>query len=416
MVIDAPTGPARPGGPNAPGGPGSTEGGAGASTRRRSRWLWLWILLGVIGAAVMVTLYLGRPTDRPRPLDATSEWPDGQKGVVLLLRDVGAEVDVTGQVPDDLTDVDVVYLPADLIPVVDEDRYRLEEWVSDGGRLVVADPYSQFTAYWPGNSLSSEVAIEQGSCDIAALRRVREVIPGPAAGSYQTDFAQEQCFTEDFQAFVTASGEGSGTIVSVGGPYVFANAYLDQADNAGLAVALLAPEPGTRVAFIDMDPADIPFDIERPDVDPPNPLEAVIGLMPPEWRLAFLQLVVAFILYAWWRGRRLGTPVPEGQPVLIDGSELVQAVGRLLERSRDPERAARVLRADLRRSIADHLGLPRESDASLLAKVSSERTGIDPGRVLAALTDSPLESRASLLEVAQLTESVRQEVLNGSAP
>ena len=403
--------PARPGGPQGPGGDADPE-----PRRGRSRWLWLWILLGVAAAFVVVTLFLGRPTERPRPLDTGSEWPDGQKGLVLLLEDVGADVDVTDEVPDDLSSTDVVYLPADLIPVVDEDRYRLEEWVGAGGRLVVADPYSQFTSYWPGNSLAGRGAVEQGECDIPALRRIRQIIPGDAAGSYQLEFGEQHCFTADFQAFVTAAGEGDGTIVSIGGPYVFANGNLDRFDNAGLAVALLAPEPGTHVVLIDLDPAAVPFDVERPDVETPNPLEVVIGLMPDEWRVAFVQIVVAFVLYAWWRGRRLGTPVAESQPVLIDGSELVQAVGRLLERSRDPDRAARVLRADLRGSMCDHLGLPRDSQLVLLARVASERTGIDSARVVAALDETPLDSRASLLELAQLIESVRQEVLNGSAP
>src|SRR3546814_8139145 len=93
-----------------------------------------------------------------------------------------------------------------------------------------------------------------------------------------------------------------------------------------LAAPLLAPEPATTVRFL----------------DPPVPAgggdESLIDLIPPGVERALLQLGVAFVLYAVWRAIRLGRPVREDQPVRIAGSELVAAVGRLLGRTRRPDR------------------------------------------------------------------------------
>ena len=74
-------------------------------------------------------------------------------------------------------------------------------------------------------------------------------------------------------------------------------------------------------------------------------------------KLALAQLVGAFVLFVWWRSRRLGPPVSERLPVEIAGSELVAAVGDLLRRRGNPQRAAATVRADTRRVLAERLGL-----------------------------------------------------------
>src|SRR6266581_6954843 len=73
----------------------------------------------------------------------------------------------------------------------------------------------------------------------------------------------------------------------------------------------------------------------------------------PRVRLAMWQLVVAFAVLVLWRARRLGRPVAEAQPVQIPGSELVVAVGNLLQRARGRGQAAGLLTDDLRRTLAE---------------------------------------------------------------
>ena len=66
--------------------------------------------------------------------------------------------------------------------------------------------------------------------------------------------------------------------------------------------------------------------------------------------------------FALWKGRRLGRPVAETQPVQIAGSELVVAVGNLMQKAGRPEAAASQLRDDLRRDLTSRLGLAAERD------------------------------------------------------
>lgn len=395
-----------------------TATAAAAIRPRRSRARWVWVGGGLALVLVTMLLFLGRPdVEVPPPLSPTSEWPDGTKGLVLLLEAVGADVTVTDDAPgdvDELDDTDVLLITIDYLYELDEVS-AIDQWVDAGGRLVVTDPYSQFTELTTESPPEGET-LDAGSCTIDALVEVDVITPGGDAAMYDPYFGDGRCFTEGGSAFVTTNEQGDGTVVSVGGPRVFTNALLDQTDNAGLAVALLAPEPGTRVRYLDLDLTVPPPDIDRPDPEPPNPLAGILDMVPPGARAAIVQLVVAFVAYAWWRGRRVGRPVTEAQPVQIEGSELVAAVGRLLERSRDPERAAAVLRADLRRTLSDRLGLTPDVPTEVLVRVAAERTGDSEARIGAAIAGPPVGDDTALIELARLVETISQEVLHGSAP
>ena len=84
-----------------------------------------------------------------------------------------------------------------------------------------------------------------------------------------------------------------------------------------------------------------------------------------------MQLAVAFGVLVLWRSRRLGRPVLEPQPVQLAGSELVVAVGELLQRAKGREQAASVLRDDLRRWLAERLGLPPATPAEVVAEAAA---------------------------------------------
>jgi hypothetical protein len=125
-----------------------------------------------------------------------------------------------------------------------------------------------------------------------------------------------------------------------------------------------------------------------------------------------LQLGLAFLVYVLWRSRRLGKPVPEPQPVAVAGSELVSAVGGLLQRAGSPQHAADLLRDDLRRDLISRLGLPPNLPAPTFIDVVADRTRLDAARIAAALGPSPVSSDGELLTVAQLIDAVRKEVFD----
>ncbi|CAN5155885.1 DUF4350 domain-containing protein [soil metagenome] len=384
------------------------------SAGRRSL-LWL----GLVGILVVVGLVAGAPQRTSNtPLDPSATGPAGTRALVLLLEELGADVEVSRAEPRAGDDVALV-----LRDRLDRDRRgRLRSWVDQGGILVVADPESPLAPSVAGplglaGGDGSE-RIEPGRCTVGALGAVGPIEPGePMAGLdagddagddadvdfgaalYRVPAAAESCFGEGGTAFLTVEGQGAGFVVSLGGPHVLVNARLAEADNSVLVAALLAPRAGTEVVLL----------------QPPGPgegEETLIDLVSPNVKQAVVQLGVAFALYVTWRARRLGRPVPEPQPVPIAGSELVSAVGELLHQSRSPERAAGTLRAHLRRTLSERLGVPAGAPADVVAAVVTARTNAHADDVAAALAETPVTTEAGLVEMARRVESVRQEVVH----
>jgi hypothetical protein len=129
--------------------------------------------------------------------------------------------------------------------------------------------------------------------------------------------------------------------------------------------------------------------------------------------LALVQLIVAFGILALWRGRRLGRPVVEAQPVQVASSELVVAVGNLLARSENRNEAASVLRGGLGRWLATRLGLAPGATINDIADAGSLHAGVAHDELYWALADRPVADDAELIALAQSLERIRQEVAHG---
>jgi hypothetical protein len=131
---------------------------------------------------------------------------------------------------------------------------------------------------------------------------------------------------------------------------------------------------------------------------------------------SLLQLGVAFLFFAVWRALRLGKPVLEPQPVQVEGSELVAAVGRLLQQNRSPQTAADLLRNDFRRTLEERLGVPADAPPDVAVELVAERTGLAHEVVAGGLAPAPVQDEAGLLQVAHSIEAIRAEVLHGQHP
>ena len=380
--------------------PGST-GGTGVVGRSSGRlWLWGAIVVGL----VLVALAAGGPTAPKSPLDPASTSPSGTKALTLLLGEAGASVDIRSSAPDASTSV-AVLLSDTTSPAMTDDLTR---WVEQGGTLVVTDPRSSFS---PGVSGSSDllglitVSLPRGNCQIRALANIDRVAPMGSGARFEVPERAVGCFSDDTGAsFAVDQPTGRGHVVALGSPGVWVNQALGQYDNAVLAVDLMAPRPGTRVAVL--------WGMSGGGGQHTSASDLIsIGV-----RLAFLQIVVAFLIYAWWRARRLGPPVLEPQLVQIGGSELVAAVGNLLQQTHDPDRAARLLRADLRRRLAERMGLAPDAPAAVIAQVTAARSDVDIDRVARAVSDTPIRTEDELLDLARDIDIIRTEVLHGTTP
>jgi hypothetical protein len=350
----------------------------------------------LVAAGLVLAALAGGPPGRDGPpLDPRSDGPLGTSALVALLDGLGARVELSVGLPS-VTD-DVALLLQDRLD--DQQAAELLAWVRSGRVLVVTDPGSLFAPpSSPGGLFESTRTFEPGDCTIDALAELGEVDAG-AAVTFDIGDGATSCFDAGDGAFVAAREEGLGTLVAVGGAAFLTNELLDDADNAVLAAALLAPERGTTVRVV-----DAPIPAGGGD-------KGLADLVPDRVKRVLAQLGVAFVFYALWRAIRLGRPVPEPQPVAIAGSELVAAVGRLLARTRSPGAAADLLRADLRRALRTRLGVPPDADSEALAALVVRRTGLPPEQVRSALDERPVTTDAELEVVARAVSSIHQEVL-----
>ena len=374
----------------------SGRSGAGAGVRRALPWVAV-----ALGLALVVAV-AGRGPEEGNPLDPASPGPLGTKGLVEVLRGLGGRVSVSADRPGAGTET-ALLLSDDLTP---ERRQGVLDWVGQGGTLVVADPSSGVTEIEPVGStriglLDAEI---ERRCAVAALGDVGRVsAPGgvvfkaPEGPGSPGTGAARACFPRNDGAWLLVQPLGAGTVVRLGGASVLVNQELGKADNAVLLASLLVPAEGTAVQVL----------------QPPLPGGGTAGLgdlIAPRVRLALWQLVVAFVLLALWRARRLGRPVAEPQPVQLPGAELVVAVGNLLQRAKGRGQAAGLLTDDLRRTLAERLGLPPSAPADQVADAVAARTGIPRERALRALTQATPRDEAELVALSQAVDTVRREV------
>lgn len=356
------------------------------------------IALGVAAAALVAALVAGPPRREGPPLDPRADTPLGTSALVALLERFDAVVELSVGLPGADDDVALV-LQDDLD---DDQTDELLRWVERGGTVVVTDPGSSLSPplaepTGPTALLPDAEPVDPGRCTIGALDGVG-ALDGGLPALYEVPDGADSCYGDGDTAFLVAGTRGAGEVVAVGGAAFVTNDKLDEADNAVLALALLAPEPATRVRF----------------VDPPLPAgggDKTLGdLVPAGVRRALAQLAVAFVLYALWRAIRLGRPVPEPQPVQIAGSELVAATGRLLARTRDPQAAGDALRDDRRRRLRTRFGVAPSAALDTLVAVTAARTGLPADEVAAAIDDRPIPTDDALVTLTRAVAALDQEV------
>ena len=368
---------------------------------RRNTAFWV----GLLGVIVLIALVAG-PAKSGAPLDPRSSQGNGTKALVLLLRHFGATVDVTADAPG--SDVDVTLVLKDELS--DARRQDLARWARAGGTLVVADPTSPLQVGAPVSASTGLVTRDQveGPCPAAGFDDVHRISTGgsdllrlPGVGGADSTGGGSTggggtggaagggavgCFPGRPGTFllVTAPVQ-QGRLTELGGAGMFTNSLLDHEDNSVLAVDLLLIRPGAHVRFMLRSPVG-------------SGGRSLFSLVRPSVRLALVQLAIAFVIVAFWRGRRFGRPVADPHPVELAGSELVVAVGELLARTGRQQSAAGLLRQDLRRSLAARLGLPRHAPPNQIADAACARTGIERARLLALLEDRPVANDTELLE------------------
>jgi hypothetical protein len=356
--------------------------------------------------AVVGVLAIGRGKDDT--LSPRSNARLGTSALVTLARELGADVAVRNRLPD----LDGAGSPDVMLVLVDRfdaaQRRAVTAWVRSGGVLVVTDPASDYAP--PVEDTFFDVLdlgfADARRCAIPALADLdlNDIDPQGGGVLYDVPGRSEGCVRDGFGgAFIVATERGEGTVVAVGGSGMAVNVALAQGENAPVMAALVAPRPGTGLAVLE------PHGVGGASRAVPGG-RTLGDLVAPGVKRALVQLGIAFVVYALWRARRLGRPVPEPQPVSVAASELVAAVGNLLDRSGSPEHAAELLRSDLRRFLADRAGVPVAAGDDVLAAVVADRTGVPVADLRHALGPEAVTDDAGLMALARTIDHIREEV------
>lgn len=378
--------------------------------------LWVGVIV-LIGVAVAV-LWLSTGGSLP-PFGASSSSPDGYRALSVLLDDAGSSVET-------LEPTELASLQGDavgrsvVVPVaswVTSEQLEQLEALAVGGATVVLAGEEGFVRI-SDRILTRMPArpVGRGLCTIGefdgleALDDVSFEFLEIATGAPDE---REYCFTQSLGldtsgALVTIRSLGAGRIISLASPYLWSNARLQPdkeqggtpLDNGPMAVALLG---GSQVSFVDAVP---------PSGISPDGTQSPLALLPFNVKLALVQLGFAFVLYAWWRGRRLGRPVSEELPVEVAGSELVEAVGGLLRRHGSNSRAANVLRERECRELASRLGVPREAGPDALVAAVASRSARPPAEVHELLFGAPPDGAQGLVALCARLDELHMEVLD----
>lgn len=350
-------------------------------------------ILGLVAAALLAFVVEQPPSGLP--LDPRSPDASGTKALALVLERVGADVRILDTPDDPAVDSLLVLVDNLDTPAAAE----VEAFAEAGGTVLVAD-YSGLL----GAELRPAGAASTGmlaptlprACDIPALDGIERIRPGSSPLFVVPDGATG-CFGEDEAAWLVVRDVGTGTIATTGGSSFLTNSLIGEHDNAALAAAVLAPQPGSRVGILE------------PQFAPEGGAgtRSLGDLIPDRLFAVGVQLLIAFLVVVFWRARRLGKPVREPQAVRLAGSELVVAMGTLMQRTGARERAVEWLRFDVRQTLSQHLGVPADLPADDMAAIAAQRTAVPRADILQALSSPIPDHDAGLVELAQLAESIR---------
>ncbi|MFF7183079.1 DUF4350 domain-containing protein [Streptomyces sp. NPDC008121] len=379
----------------------------------RTRGVLLVLGLVLIGGIILATM---RSADHHGHLDPRSADPNGSRAVAEILKAQGVTLRVATTLDEATTaaDPDTTLLVTTPDLLTDRQQSTLHAAMStSGGRTVLlgAGP-SSLPALAPGvtSAPSTPVATREPECSLPAAVRAGGVDLG--GERYVTGDHAETCYPADgLPTLVSVKNSGAGDTVLLGSPDILYNDRLDQQGNASLALQLL----GSRPHLVWYLPSLTDASATEGDPDGPsddNAAEGFLSLVPEGWLWGTLQLALAALLAALWRGRRLGPLVTERLPVAIRASEATEGRARLYRKANARDRAASVLRTATRTRIAPLLGVPPQhahSPESLLPALSARLPGTtaDPKDLL--FGPAPADDSA-LIRLADHLDALEREV------
>jgi hypothetical protein len=121
-------------------------------------------------------------------------------------------------------------------------------------------------------------------------------------------------------------------------------------------------------------------------------------------------LLLAFVVFALARSRRVGRPIEEPFIADVDASEQTQAIANVLRAGRHANQAAKIYRQALRERLIDALQLPSSISTADLCHVAAQRLAIDRSLLDAALVSRYVADSTELLALSAKVQTIQSRL------
>ncbi|MEP6697478.1 MAG: DUF4350 domain-containing protein [Pseudonocardiales bacterium] len=268
-----------------------------------------------------------------------------------------------------------------------------------GVRLVVLDPTDRAL-----NQLTAEISVtdftpvkrRDPGCGLAAAATAGDADLGGSAYTLLNPDVGSRCYNGALASAHTRTGQ---SVVVIGAPDPFTNERLASRGNAALALGLLGE--GDDVVWVMHQPAVGTVD-----------QTSLFDILPRWVGPVMWELLLAGLLLALWRGRRLGPVVTEALPVVVRAAESVEGRARLYRRARARDRAADTLRSGARTRLVPFLGLGADPTPAALVTAVSSRSGLTPDEAGGLLYGPAPADDGELVHLADALDTLVRSTLD----
>ncbi|MFE7550884.1 DUF4350 domain-containing protein [Streptomyces gardneri] len=378
----------------------------------RARGAALVLALILIGGIALATV---RSTESHGALDPRSADPTGSRAVAELLRDSGVTVTTATTLDEATAATDsrttLLVTTPDLLTETQQSTLLATMTRSDTRTVLIGAGQASLPTLAPDVTSAADAPVTNRApaCTLPAATRAGSAELGGERYAITPGTEADACYPADGSPTLVRLPGSTGTAdtVLLGSPDILYNNRLDQQGNASLALQLLGSRP--HLVWYLPSLADTSATTDAPAGDT---TDNFLSLIPSGWLWGTLQLAVAALLAAIWRGRRLGPLVTERLPVAVRASETTEGRARLYRKTDARDRAATVLRTATRTRIAPLLGVPVQdahSPERLLPALSARlpETTADPRTLL--FGPAPADD-ATLIRLADQLDALEREV------
>jgi hypothetical protein len=354
-------------------------------------------LIVLLGGLVVAWLQPGQGS--VSYLDPANTGPEGGHALAAILADRGTQVTSTGDATDASKETGVTLLVTN-------------PWLLTATQLgILARSHADVVLVNADNTTAAALAppvtvvggagvgATEPGCDLAAATLAGNADMGGGELSTTLPGAQ-RCYPVDGHPTLIRYRQAGREITVLGTGAPFTNQDLGDLGNASLALNLL----GGHQRLVWLTPAQ---GAAGPSATGQS---SFLSLIPePVWMVT-VQLVIAVVLLALWRARRLGPLVPERLPVVVRAAETTEGHGRLYYARRSRDSAAAALREAAVRRILPVLGLPPDTAPDAVSTAIAQRTGESFSDVITAVAGDPPADDATLVDLADKLDELERKV------